>query len=254
MALKQQSYLPVMYEGMVRAAFVIAPTLFTGAETDFTIGNAVYPMQRITYKYVKNDAWNDLTDEPVDFMGIVLDASDDRMTYADNVMWLGDLVEGIHQWKCLQGINRYDVTYGNLMLMLNAKGAWSANTPSPGVPAISVTNASMNWNVNADMSMAPKFSFLDFNWVDALKATSGNLSPAKITIGTPSADPGSGLHIKLMVTQSAPEVINNGLLFSTLRFVKITAGQATAGTYVWPITITNTDGSTDTATMTLVVA
>lgn len=252
MTLSAQSFLPMLYENMVQAVLPIPTQTFTGAETSITVGGVVYPLKRYTYPSLQTEAWNDTLNPPVDFMGVVLEASDSRINYVDNVLRLDNQVEGIHDWKCSHGFARYDVTYGPLLMMLHAKGM--DYIASPVVPPINANNSTFNWFVNHPFANLSKFAFLDFNWVEQLQVSSGNLQPASITIGAPTADPGAGLHIKLMLVQHEPQIINNASLYSTLRFIKITAGAAAAGTYTWPVTITNTDGTTVSATIDLIVA
>lgn len=251
MTLSAQSFLPMLYENMVQATLPITTTTFTGAETSILVGGVTYPLKRYTYRSLQDD-WNDLTNPPVDYMGVPLGASDSRVNYADSLLRLDNQVEGLHDWKCCHGHARYDVTYGPLLMMLRAKGM--DYIASPVVPPIGASNGSFNWYVNHPFANLSKFAFLDFNWVEHLEVESGNIQPASVSIGAPTADPGAGLHIKLMLVQHNPEIINNAPLYSTLRFIKITAGVAAAGTYTWPLTITNTDGATVSATVDLIVA
>jgi hypothetical protein len=185
-------------------------------------------------------------------MGIPLTAHQVNTNYQIANDFLDNQVQGISAWRCNAGFTRYDVTYGPLLRLLQARGV-DYQIPAPATPPVA-NPYSQNWYVNHPFSNLSQYAFLDINWVEMLQVHSGNQQPATISIGTPTVDPGAGLHLKLMLVQQSPTIINDAILYTTLRVIKVTAGAAAVGTYTWPLTITNTEGMTITVNLSLVVA
>lgn len=126
--------------------------------------------------------------------------------------------------------------------IVSSRASGSFTTASNG--SVSVEWA-LNFNYNSE------YAFFDANWVTLLNAKASDSKAVSITLGSPTSDPSNGL-VKAFVVSGYPAIINDTVQLNTLRFVKITEEPIPAGSYTWPATISNADGSTVSVTLTVV--
>ncbi len=247
----QQSFLPMVLGNQVYGVMAIPTQSFTGSETSITILGLPYPLKHFNYSSLAHDNWNDLLNPKTEFMAIELQSSEARSNFENPNLWLDNQVEGVSAWRNAPGHSFLHTTYGPLLKMLQARGMdYAAATPS--VPPIG-SPFSYSWSVNHPFANLSQYAFIDINWLEMFEISSGNQQPASLSIGTPTADPGAGLHLRLMQVQNSAETVNDALKYTTIRVIKVTAGAAASGTYTWPLTVTNTAGQSVVVTLDVVV-
>lgn len=93
----------------------------------------------------------------------------------------------------------------------------------------------------------------------AVSGTSFTLTAATGTSGTIPATNKTGLSLNptgkigLFVVGAHPEIVNQSILLSTLRFVKLTSAAIAAGSYSWTAIVTNSDRTTVSVVLTLII-
>ena len=193
--------------------------------------------------------WLAPQDQPtVNYMGVPITPTQERQSnYGPS--WLQPFIP-YTKWRQSPGFARYDWKGNALQEMLQGQSVDAIVVPTPATPTASNGALDITWSV--DFNKSAQFSFFEANWVALFQVQSGNTNAASIVVGNPTTDPSAGM-IKVFVTQSYPQIINQSVLFNTIRFVKITEDVVPTGNYVWPATITNSDGSTVTVTLTVTV-
>lgn len=241
-----QSFLPqVTQDKRVLGIVVITTTPFVGNETSVVIGSGTYPLQQYNPIAGLGGLWQERPN--IAYMGIPISPTQERQ----GNFGIQSLMSYIprYRWQQQPGISRVDYTTNSLIDMLTGNIVPALVAPVIVPPAATAGTLRITWSLN--FNYTPQFSFFEANWVQLLQVASGNLDAVSISVGAPSADPSAG-HLKVFVVGSYPVIINQSVLFSTLRFVKTTPEPIPAGTYTWPAVILNSDGSTVTVDITVV--
>lgn len=251
-----QTFLPLLTtDKRVLGLVPITSTNFTGAETTFTISGRVYPLQRVLYtSLIGSKTQNEGT--AVDYMAISVSLSQERTEFA-NHGYISSQVAAQERdarwWRNAPG-HSLKTRYTGTLVAFILKGT-AINSPDPVPMGGGGSNASVNFSVNSPFSNVAQAEFIDLNWQQLLGVdVSPASSPASVSIGTASADPGSGNMLRAYVVQQGLQVVNNTASYSTIRIIKVFAGPVTAGTYTWPLTVTRVDGTTVVLNLSVVVA
>lgn len=184
----------------------------------------------------------------VNYMGIPVTLTQERQgNYGPS--WLQPFIP-YTRWRQQPGFARYDWKGNSLVELLQGQPVDAITTPSTGTTTAVDGTLTIVWSV--DFNTGDQYAFFDANWVSLFSASSGNTNAASISIGNPTQDPSGGM-IKLFLLNVYPVIVNQSILFNTIRFVKITNDNIPAGTYIWPAVISNTDDSTVNVTLTVTV-
>lgn len=239
----QQSFLPIITDDNRILGLVSIPnTVFTGLETSMSINGVATPLRNVVPQRANISG----VQHP-NYMAITVTPSQERSNF-QSASWLASFLP-YGKWNQQLGISvmvNKETTLLQMLRGVNLSGAASVvltpPTASNGVHTVE-WGSDVNWG---------EFThpFIEVNWAALMSVNTGNTSPASISLGAMTSDPSTG-KVRVFVVQSDAPVVNEGVLMNTLRFIKLTEGALPKGAYVWPATITNTDGSTATATFTL---
>ena len=245
-----QSFLPLRtQDGRILGMLPITTTAFTGNETSKEVtGGGVYPVSLVTPTRVSHNlSPNNL---PVSYMAITVTPTQERTMY-QSFDFMASFIP-MSKWAMQPGFSFKTNTSNALLSMISGKSVSAIVVPSPAT--VTASNGSVGINWSAAMSSAGLASFVDVNWVSLLNVQTGNTNAASINPGaidTGLGDPSNG-KVALYVVSSNPEIVNQSVLMSTLRFVKLVPGGIPVGAYKWSnAVVTNTDGSTATVCVTL---
>lgn len=241
-----QYFLPLITaDNRILATIAIPLTTFEGTETHIKVGTTVYPLVRKTYTVVPS--WS----RTMDYMATTIDRTTElTQNWVDKSRLLTPLL-GQPKWYAgrVQQLNEFsgaDLTY----FMTGAVKTAAFTFVPPTVPGGS--NVSQTWYANSPFSNTPDCQFVDVNW-QALAGVTNPQNLQTVTLGSPSADPGSGTALKAVVVTPV-NVVNAGAAFTTIRVVRITRGAIPSGTYTWPLTLLDIYGQTSTLNISVVVA
>ena len=225
---------------------VISTTPFTGLETSMNIGGVITPIELYQPVTGMGGLWQNR--KIANYMGIPITASQERKANYG----VSDLQQFIpwSRWNTGPSISMLDYSSNSLLDMLAGNSVAAIAAPVIATPTATAGSLRISWSLNVNYSHAAPYSFFEANWVELLKVASGNTNATSISLGNMSADPSSG-HLKAFVVKSYPAIINQSIQFNTLRFVKTTPEAIPTGAYIWPATITNSDGSTVTVNLTV---
>lgn len=183
---------------------------------------------------------------PIKYMGATVTQTQER-TGIVGPAWLQPFIPAT-RWNMAPGFSRYDWKGNALTQMLEGSLVDVISAPVAATPTAVNGSLEITWTVGFGESN--QMSFFEANWVSLFQAKSGNTNAVSISVGAPTLDP-SGGHLKVFVVQSYPAIVNQSVLYNTLRFVKTVAESIPSGTYTWPATISNSDGSTVAVTLTV---
>lgn len=238
-----QTFLPIITnDNRILGVTTIPQTTFDGTETSLTIQGNDTPIKLIVPHAGNNSAD---TLQPM-YMAITVTPSQERDNF-QSAFWLASFIP-YSKWNTQLGFAANINLETNLIRLL--RGVNLGGTPAPSTPAVTVSNGAADVNWAIEVNMGEQHAFVEVNWVMTMNVNSNNQSPASISLGTMTADPSNGEVLAFVVQSNAP-IMNDGVLMNTIRFVKISENPIPKGAYVWPAIVTNTDGSSATATFTL---
>lgn len=250
MALRPQYFVPFMLpDNRVLGAGAISLTTFNGNETTVTIGSVVYPARKISYYPVTKR--NSMHGQLMEFMAVDVSFTEWRRTWQDNPLNLENTIIR-PRWYDAQGIEYKWEVEGDIDYWLNgdAKTAMGTFTP-PSAP--SGSNVSRNWSANSPFTNATTCQFFDIPW-EYLSGITNAQNIAEVTIGTPSADPGSGAALKAMLVRPA-NMAPAGGYYTDVRIMRVSRNvDVPAGTYTWPLSGRDLYGQTFSINVSVVVA
>lgn len=256
-----QTFLPIITpDNRVLGIVPISSTDFVGTEPDFTIVGGTYPgtypLRRVQYQSLSGNRTQDKATN-VDYMAISLSLSEERRgSPFVNMGYITSQVSAQERdtraWRNAPN-HSVKTRYTGTLVAFILKGT-AISAPAPVPSGGNGSNASMPWSVNSPFTNVAQSEFIDINWQQVLGVDTSPYSPASVSIGTPSADPGSGNMLRAYVVQQGLQVVNDMATYSTIRVIKVFPGQITAGTYTWPLTVTRTDGSTVTLNFSIVAS
>ena len=120
----------------------------------------------------------------------------------------------------------------------------------PSAPT--ATGASFIWNITTNFIGTSACTFTDINWLELLSVSHPNIEPVSISLSDPT--PSSLLtNIRAYVVQTPNVFGAGGVVYNTIRFVKIRADDPTPGTYTYNATITAKNGLSTVVVLTLIV-
>jgi hypothetical protein len=265
-----QNFLPVLSTNrIVLGAVPITSTAFTGSETTFTETSTskTYATKSFTVPYVYADpavaGVNVLSSATYVGIEVSTSVANSGMhvvkTAVPNMIEAIDLVPQrtwvqANGFVTEMGFLANGGSFSNFLFQL-ATGVQVPSTTivAPPLATPTASNATLSWVTKVQFSNAQATSFFDVNWVEALSASSGNYEPVSASIGAPSG--GIATYVRAFVVQS-PSAVGRfgGVQYNVMRFIRVTSDPVPAGTYVYPITITNTDGNTVTVNLSVVVS
>lgn len=241
----KQTILPALTkDGIVRGWYPIAQTIFTGAETTFTLPDITVPLSTVT-----------------------VDAGSPVKQYMAAVWPLG-LASNLSPWASASLVSPADGYYrwwsmptstwmlreGNGLFLdaiqssLNRAGA--AALPSAGAPAVN-TPQTLTWQASiAYAALTGGCSFFDFNWVTLFTPPAGVKATRIEIISTPPAgtDPTPPMLAKVI---GIPTAVGGGtVMYDTLRIIKNRDNLA-IGAYVFTMKIYSDQGVAADVTLTI---
>lgn len=266
-----QNFLPVIAtDKRVLGAVPITSTNFTGSETSFTetTTSKTYTTTSVTVPYTYADparaGVNRLSSATYVAVSVTTSQANAGMhvvkTAVPNMI---EAIELVPQKFWVQangfvtelGFLANGGSFSNFLFQL-ATGTQVPSTTivAPTPPSPTASAATLSWVTKVQFSNAQATSFFDVNWVESLAASGNNYEPVSASIGTPS--PGTiATYVRGFVVQSPTAVGRyGGVQYNVMRFVRVTSDPVPAGTYVYPITITNTEGNTITVNLSVVVS
>ena len=237
-----QAFLPyITQDRRILGVLPIPTTTFDGTETTMQVIGVATPIA-LQQPEVANVVG---VPHPA-YMAVVVTPEQERSNF-QSAMWLSSFIP-YGKWNTQLGMS-YMVERGTTLLQM-LKGVNLSNVSSPASSVVTVADGESEVAWATEVNMTGNNAFIEVNWAVLMTAKSGNASPAAIALGDMTSDPSGGL-VKAFVVQSDAPVVNDAPMMNTLRFIKLTDSPVPKGSYVWPATVTNTDGSTAHATFTL---
>lgn len=239
----QQTFLPIITDDNRILGLVGIPnTTFTGSETTLSVNSVTQPLRHVVPQRANISG----VQQP-SYMAIAVTPSQERSNF-QSASWLASFLP-YGKWNNQLGISANVEKETTLLQML--RGVNLSGTSSVVVVPPTASNGTHTVEWSSDVNWGEySHTFIEVNWAALMNVNSGNVAPAAISLGAMTTDPSNG-NVRAFVVQSGAPVVNGGVLMNTLRFIKLSEEGLPKGDYVWPATITNTDGATVSATFTL---
>lgn len=244
----KQNFLPVVCNETVLGVVPIAETTFTSGSTTATVNGSTVNIEWRS----KNIDGN----SPVAFAILPITATSQRSGYYKQLYpTLIDVNQLVlkPRWFAVSGLitNRLLPDQNGLMHFLST-GIDTGSITSVVPSAPTATGASFIWNITTNFIGTSACTFTDINWLELLAVSHPNIEPVSISLSDPT--PSSLLtSIRAYVVQTPGVFGAGGVVYNTLRFVKIRADDPTPGTYTYNATITAKSGLSTTVVLTLIV-
>lgn len=244
----KQNFLPLVYEGNVLGVVPIVEATFTHASATATVNGSTVTIE---WKSKNIDG-----NSPVEFAVVPVSASHNRSGYYRQLYpTFIDITQLVvkPKWFSVTGL----VTNSLLPVQNGVMHFLSTGIDTGSIASVvqappTATNGTFVWNITTNFIGTSACTFTDINWLELLAASHPGLDPVSISLGDPVS---STLltHIRAYVVQTPGVFGAGGVVYNTLRFVKIRADDPTPGTYTYNATITAKNGLTAVVVLTLIV-
>lgn len=218
----------------------ITETSFVGDETSIEIGPTTYNLRRITFTRQPSG-------KVMDYMSIYVSPSEERNEFRNMDSHLRTYTS-TRYWGS-QHTQKYNLM-GDLEYFL--EGGLKSMSVVVVPPAPTMNPLVRDWVANAPFANAPNCQFFDLTWA-RLTGLSDVSRIRQVSVGAPSQDPGNGSSLKAMLIYPSNQV-NLAPYRSVVRVMRINKGAVTPGTYIWPLTVTDTSEQTTTVNLTINVS
>jgi hypothetical protein len=254
----------------------IANQTFTGVETTYTVSGVVMPLKKVTKNLSVNHVgstaeivWRvteGLSWQPTNYnnsfrvqssffyMSIsVTDSSIRNYSYQNlpNFIKLDKYIV-TPSWIQTNSVATNNIkksSAGVIDFIHNGSSITNLVVSAPVSPT--ATAGSIGWRMTSDFIGAPVCTFTDINWVQLLGVNFGDVVPASIVVIPPTRGTITSF-VRAYVVQD-PVSYGSGVLYNTIRFIKVSALDPVAGQYDYTCVITAVNGTTTTVTLSLVV-
>ena len=244
----KQNFLPLVFNETVLGVVPIAEATFTEASTTATVNGATV---NIEWR-LKNIDGN----SPVAFAVLPVSATVYRSGYYRQLYpTFIDVTQLVlkPKWFSVSGLTTNSLlpVQNGLMHFLSTgidTGSIASATQSPPT----ATGGTFVWRITSNFIGTSACTFTDINWLELLATSHPNLEPVSIVLSDPT--PSTLLtHLRAYIVQTPGVFGAGGVVYNTLRFVKIRADDPTAGTYTYNATITAKNGLSTTVVLTLTI-
>ena len=244
----KQNFLPLVSNETVIGVLPITEATFTESSTTATVNGGSVGVEWRT----KNNEGN----TPVSFAVVPISATTYRSGYYKQLyptLISMDQLLTRSRWFSVSGlVTNKLLPDQNGVLQFLYTGIDTGSITSVTQSAPTATGATFIWNITTSFIGTSACTFTDVNWLEMLAVSHPNLEPVSISLSDPT--PSSLLtHIRAYVVQTPGVFGAGGIVYNTLRFVKIRADDPTPGTYTYNAVVTAKSGLTTTVVLTLLV-
>jgi hypothetical protein len=243
-----QNFLPLVSGTRVLGVVPITQANFSSSSTTAVVnGNTV----NVEWRSKDIDG-----SSPVSFAVLPITASQLRTGYYKQLFpTLIDITQLVlrNRWFSVTALTTNDLlpTQNGVMHFLATgvdTGSITSTTQSPPT----ASNGTFVWNITTNFIGTSACTFTDVNWLELLATSYPGLEPVSVSLSDPT--PNSILtNIRAYIVQTPGVFGAGGVVYNTLRFVKIRADDPTPGTYTYNATITAKNGLTTTVVISLIV-
>jgi len=244
----KQNFLPLVCNETVIGVLPLAETVFTESSTTATVNGSTVDVQWRS----KNISGN----SPVSFAMVPVSLTNYRSGYYrqlyPTLIDANQLVSN-KKWFSVSGLTTDSLLpVQNGFMHFLSTGIDTGSIATVNQTAPTATGGTFIWNITTNFIGMSACTFTDINWLELLATSHPNLEPVSISLSDPT--PSTLLtHIRAYVVQTPSVFGSGGVVYNTLRFVKIRADDPTAGTYTYNATITAKNGLSTTVVLTLII-